>query len=102
MMMARDMMSTGCDCIEVDHACDLKYYKEISRETNTCMIGNLNPAGKLLLGTPEEVYAESMNVLHTAGEDNFFILGSGCELAVATPLENVKAMKRAVEDFAKR
>ncbi|MCI8416229.1 MAG: hypothetical protein HFI33_01800 [Lachnospiraceae bacterium] len=100
--VAKDMMATGCDCLEVDHACDLKYYKELSKESNTCIIGNLNPAGKLLSGTPDQVYEESMKVLQTAGLDNFFILGSGCELALATPLENVKSMLRASKDFAGR
>ena len=99
--VAADMMSTGCDIIEVDYACDLKRYKELSTEKNVCIMGNLNPAGNLMRGTPEAVYQEAMDVLGIAGGGGFFILGSGCEVAVSTPLENIRAMIRAAEDFAK-
>ena len=99
--VAADMMSTGCDILEVDYACDLRHYKELSTEKNVCIMGNLNPAGNLMRGTPEAVYREATDALRTAGGDGFFILGSGCEVAVSTPLENIRAMVRASEDFAR-
>ena len=99
--IVHEMMSNGCDCIEVDYACDLKKYKEVSQETGTLMFGNLNPAEALLRGTPEEVYLEAMETLRTAGTDNFFVLGSGCELGIASPVDNIRAMVSAAEDFAR-
>lgn len=99
--VAKDMMQSKCDLIEVDYACDLAKYKEISNETGVCLIGNLNPAGALLSGTPEEVYQDAMNAMNIAAQDRFFVLGSGCEVAVSTPLENVKAMVAAATDFCK-
>lgn len=99
-LVAADMMQTGPDIIEVDYACDMDLYKELSTRSGVCILGNLNPAGTLMTGSPEEVYRESMALLEQNAKDGFFMLGSGCELAVSSPLENVRAMLRAAEDFA--
>ena len=95
------MMSTGHDCIEVDQACNLTEYKKLSSETGTLMLGNLSPSGPLMSGTPEDVYRVSKESLEIAAKDGLFVLGSGCEVAISTPLENIKAMVSAAEDFAK-
>ena len=100
-LVAEDMMTNGCDVIEVDYACDLQKYVELSKKTGTCLMGNLNPAGSLLFGTPDDVYRDAMETLTIAGQDRYFILGSGCEVSMDTPLENVKAMITASRDFCK-
>lgn len=101
-LVADDMMKTGPDIIEIDYACDLAKYKELSTKNNVCLLGYLNPAGNILFGTPKDVYDEAMQTLEIAAQDDFFMLGSGCEIAVRAPLENVQAIKTAAEDFAKR
>lgn len=82
---------TGCDILEVDYKVDLANYKK-RIGSQVCLMGNLNPAGKLLSGTPEEVKAEARTAMLKAGEGGRFILGSGCEVAVQAPVENVRAM----------
>lgn len=101
-LVADDMMKTGCDIIEVDYACDLALYKKLSTKNNVCILGNLNPAGNMFRGTPESVYEEATSALNIAAQDDFFMLGSGCEVAVRAPLENVRVMLSAAEDFAAR
>lgn len=101
-LVAEDMMLTGPDIIEVDYACDIEYYKTLSTKHNVCILGNMNPAGSLMSGTPEDVYRDARALLETAAQDNFFMLGSGCELAVSSPLENVQALLKAADDFSKR
>jgi len=101
-LVADDMMKTGCDIIEIDYAVNLPKYKELSTKNNVCMLGNLNPAGNILFGTPKDVYDEAMGVLEIAAQDGFFMLGSGCEIAVRAKLENVQVMIRAAEDFAEK
>lgn len=93
--------STGCDTLEIDYMVDLPAYKR-ELDEKTCLFGNLNPAGALLNGTPQQVYDESMAVLDIAAKDGHFILGSGCEVAIGTPKENIIAMVKAAEDFGKR
>jgi uroporphyrinogen decarboxylase len=92
-LIAEKLMATGCDILEADYQIDLAYYKKLAG--GVCLMGNLNPAGALLLGTPEEVEAEAAAAIEKAGSGGRFILGSGCEVAARAPVENVLAMIRA-------
>jgi uroporphyrinogen decarboxylase len=61
--------------------------------------GNLEPA-IIQTGTPQEVYEAAREVVEkgkslSAG----YIFSPGCELPPRAPIENVKAMTQAVEDF---
>ena len=87
-------MDTGCDILEVDYQVDLAHYKKLAAD-KVCLMGNLNPAGVLFRGTPAEVEAEAVEAMTKAGRGGHFLLGSGCEVAVHAPLENILAMVRA-------
>ena len=63
------------------------------------MFGNLEPAGKLVTGTPEDVYEESCERIRIAAGRGF-ILAPGCDLVCTSPFENVAAMSRACKDMA--
>ncbi|MDO4477769.1 MAG: uroporphyrinogen decarboxylase family protein [Lachnospiraceae bacterium] len=64
------------------------------------MVGNINPAGVMLQGTPEDVYNETKKLLEMAKENGGGIIPStGCELPAASPLENILAMVKAAEDM---
>ena len=65
------------------------------------MMGNINPAGALLSGTAEEVYAEACERIKTASGRGH-ILAPGCDMGAATPLENVKMLLKACKDMAKK
>ena len=86
-----EMAETGADIIELDYKVSLETAKQCIGES-VCLIGNLDPASILLNGTPELVAEESQKCIDAAGKGRGFILGSGCELALYTPVENVKAM----------
>lgn len=86
-----DMADTGADLIEIDYKVSLKTAKALVGD-RVCLIGNLDPSSVLLYGTPERVAKEAQQCIDAAGEGGRFILGSGCELALFTPQENVKAM----------
>jgi uroporphyrinogen decarboxylase len=90
-LIADKLMATGCDILEVDYQIDLLDYKKRKPEM-LCLMGNLNPAGALLSGTPSDVAREANAALDAAGKGGRFFLGSGCEVAVNAPLENVQAM----------
>ena len=63
------------------------------------IMGNLEPA-IIQIGTPEEVY-EATRVVVEKGKElpGGFIFSPGCELPPQAPLENVKMMTKAVNDF---
>ncbi len=84
---------TGIDMLDVDSMVDLAYAKEaIGREV--CLCGNLNPM-LVLNGTPEEVGREARQCIQAAGAGGGFVLSTGCFVAEATPVENLKAMVEA-------
>jgi uroporphyrinogen decarboxylase len=59
-------------------------------------MGNLDPVELLWRGTPEAVAREARQAIADAGTHGGFILGSGCEVPVAAPKENIQAMIQAV------
>jgi uroporphyrinogen decarboxylase len=93
-LVAKKLAASGCDILEVDYQIDLAYYKKLAGN-KVCLMGNLNPAGALFRGTPGEVEAEAIAALEKAGNGGRFFLGSGCEVAVHAPPENVLAMVTA-------
>jgi uroporphyrinogen decarboxylase len=66
---------------------------------NDIIVGNLEPA-IIQTKTPDEVYQATRTVI-TKGKKlaNGFIFAPGCELPPMAPVENVKAITRAVNDF---
>lgn len=84
------LADTGCDILECDYKIDLAQYVGLTGG-KVCLQGNLNPAGRLLTGTPEEVRREAEAALRAA-QGARFILGSGCEVAPQTPVENLRAL----------
>lgn len=89
--VAEKLADTGCDILEVDYKVDLSYYKEKIGD-RVCLLGNINPAGNVMSGTAEDVREEAMTAIQKAAAGSRFILGSGCEIAVDAPLENVQAL----------
>ena len=89
---------TGVDVIEVDHKVDLAYARTIVGD-RACVIGNVDPVGVLLQGTPATVRAAATRRLET-GSDGGFILGSGCIVPRMSPLENVREMVATAREFS--
>ncbi|MBW2030115.1 MAG: hypothetical protein JRJ31_13690 [Deltaproteobacteria bacterium] len=66
---------------------------------NDIIVGNLDTA-LIQAGTPDEVYEASRTVIEQGkGLPGGFMFGPGCELPPMAPVENVRAMTRAVNDF---
>jgi len=102
--------ATGTHVIEFDWKVDPAIARrtvdaELARPV--ALMGNLDPTSVLLQGTPELVRREADRAIAagvragaTAGRDDrasrpAFLLGSGCEVAPATPLANARAMVSA-------
>jgi uroporphyrinogen decarboxylase len=63
------------------------------------IIGNLDPA-IVQTGTPEEVYEATGKVVEAGKEiEGGYIFSTGCDLPPKAPVENVKMMTKAVDDF---
>ena len=92
------MAGTGADAIHVGNAVEMT---EILRLAPPGMpvIGNLDPAGVLKMGTPESVYEESKRMLEKCSGFRNYVFSSGCDLAPGTPIDNILAMERALRDY---
>ena len=97
--LLQDFAATGADLYEVDSKIDLPTaLRTIGNEV--CLIGNLDPVGLLLRGSPDDVRRESNKCLAAAASDGGFILGTGCFVPWDAPLENVQEMVRASREFS--
>ena len=92
-----DYASTGADIIAIDHAAKLSEAFRII-DNRACIIGNMNPAGVLLSGSVDDVYEEASECLD-ASHGYRYMLGTGCEVSVATPRDNMKAMLDSVKRY---
>ncbi len=86
--IVQHMAQSGTDIIDVDWMVPLKMARELAGPEVT-LCGNLNPAGVLFDGTPQEVADAARQCLIDAPEK--FILMPGCEVPPATPEENIRA-----------
>jgi uroporphyrinogen decarboxylase len=83
--------------ISVGHEIDLetaaKYFPDC------VIVGNLEPA-IIQSGTPDEVYEATRMVVEKGKRiPRGFIFAAGCELPPKSPMENIMAMTKAVNDF---
>ena len=94
------MADTGVDGISVDHLVDVSVAK---REVGdrVCIIGNIDPVGTLLLGTPDQVLEESRLCIEGAGHGGGFVLAPGCGVPPDSPRENLAMMGEAVVRYGR-
>lgn len=90
--------ATGADCLSFDHAVDIEMAKRNAGK-DIAIMGNLDPVGMLMAGTPEAIASESKRILDIAGQDGGFILAPGCETPQTTADENVLAMCRTAREY---
>jgi uroporphyrinogen-III decarboxylase len=63
------------------------------------IIGNLDPA-IVQTSTPQRVYEAARKVVETGKKiEGGYIFSTGCDLPPRAPVENVRAMIQAVDDF---
>jgi uroporphyrinogen decarboxylase len=93
------MAETGADILEIDSQVDLAEAKALTKG-KVALMGNLDPTEVLFRGTPEKVRAASEACMRAVeAEKGGFILGSGCEVVMRSPLENLKAMVEAAHSY---
>ena len=66
---------------------------------NVVVMGNVDPAGVLRMGTPARVKTETDALLHKCAAHSNFVLSSGCDIPPMTPWENIQAFFDASETF---
>jgi MtaA/CmuA family methyltransferase len=82
------MVDSGADVIDVDWMVSLSRARELAGPDVT-LCGNINPAGVLFEGSPEDVAEAARECLNEVPDK--FILMPGCEVPPATPEKNIRA-----------
>jgi MtaA/CmuA family methyltransferase len=91
------LLETGSDGVEIDWQVGIPQAKRRVGERMT-LKGNLNTSA-LVSSRPDEIYAQTRDLIHQGKPGGRFVLSSGCCLGRDTPPENVDAMVRACEEF---
>lgn len=89
--MLNSILSTGCAAYHFGNAVDLE--RDILQKvpSDTVVMGNVDPAGVLRMGTPDTVRAETKALVTRCAEYPNFVLSSGCDIPPMTPWENIDA-----------
>ena len=100
--MVDSLLTIGAAAYHFGNAIDMKQMLEKFPEDVTLM-GNVDPAGVLRLGSPDEVRVATMTLLEACAGHPNFVLSSGCDIPPMTPWENIRAFFAASDEFyAKR
>jgi uroporphyrinogen decarboxylase len=94
----QEMCDSGADILELDSKVDLGLAKARVGD-RVCLLGNLNPVALLWQGSVAEVERAAAQAIGQAAAGGGFILGSGCEVPVGAPLDNLRAMIRCAREY---
>ena len=92
------MLATGAGAYHFGNAIDMVEALDACPK-DVLVMGNIDPVVLFQQSSAEELYAATMQLLEkTAAYDNF-VISSGCDVPPHTPLCNIEAFYRAVEQF---
>lgn len=97
--MLDSILSTKAAAYHFGNAVDLE--KDILAKVplDVVVMGNIDPAGVLRMGTPEGVRQATTELLQKCSTYPNFVLSSGCDIPPRTPWKNLDAFFAAAEDF---
>ena len=99
--MAASILSTGAAAYHFGNAVDMREMLD-QFPADVPVMGNVDPAGEIRLGTPESVRAATLAVMEACCSCPNFVISSGCDIPPAAPWENIRAFFAAVEEYYAR
>ena len=100
-VMLDSILSTGAAAYHFGNAVDMEKDIIAKVSSDTVVMGNVDPAGTLRMGTVSEVKEETLNLLDRCSKYPNFVLSSGCDIPPMTPWENIDAFFAASDEFYK-
>ncbi len=97
--MLESILSTGAAAYHFGNAVDME--KDIISKvpSDVIVMGNIDPAGVLRMGTPDSVREATLSLLRNCSKYPNFVLSSGCDIPPMTPWENIEAFFAASKEF---
>jgi len=99
-LMVDSIITTGAKAYHFGNAVNMKEMLEKMPE-DVLVMGNVDPAGVLRMGTPETVRSETLRIMNDCCGHKNFVISSGCDIPPMTPWENINAFFAAVDEFYK-
>lgn len=96
--MTESILSTGSAAYHFGNAIDMKDMLAKFPD-DTVVMGNVDPATVLRMGTPELVRIETLRIMEECCSHDNFVISSGCDIPPLTPWENIEAFFSAVEEY---
>ena len=97
--MLDSILTTGCAAYHFGNSVDMEKDLIPKIPSDTVVMGNVDPAGTLRLGTPEKVRAETLALLERCSKYPNFVLSTGCDVPPMTPWENIDAFFAASDEY---
>lgn len=97
--MLGSIMSTGCAAYHFGNAVDMQDDIISNVPADTIVMGNIDPAKTLRMGTAQKVREETISLLEKCAKYPNFVLSSGCDIPPLTPWENIDAFFASSNEF---
>ena len=97
--MLDSILSTGCAAYHFGNAVDMETDIIAQVPADTVVMGNVDPAGVLRMGTPDGVKEATRSLLERCAKYPNFVLSSGCDIPPMTPWENIRAFFAASDEY---
>ena len=96
--MVQAMLATGCSAIHVGTSVDIcKILDQVP--AGIPVMGNLDPSSLFSMGTPEDMFQAATELLEATCDYPNFVLSSGCDIPLCSPLNNVQAFFEALAQY---
>ena len=99
--MLTSILSTGAAAYHFGNAVDMETDIIAQLPSDVIVMGNVDPAGVLRLGSPESVQEVTRSLMERCCKYENFVLSSGCDIPPMTPWENIDAFFEASNEFYK-
>lgn len=96
--LLENIRGIGAGGYSFGNAVDLEETLKVIPE-DSIVIGNIDPAGIIRNGTPEQIRKETLALMKRCCKYPNFVIASGCDIPPMTPLENIEAFFQAAEEF---
>ena len=91
--LIKSMLNSGAVGLSLDSVINFEELKKVIPPEITLM-GNLNPVKIFLQSTPDQVAEATKSLKESMKDTDNFILSSGCDIPINTPLENIEAFMK--------
>lgn len=95
--MLKDIFALGADAYHFGNASDMAKVMAEAPADALCM-GNIDPAGQFVHGTPESMRAAVKDLMEKCGQYRNFVPSSGCDIPATASWDNIRTFFEAIAE----